>query len=266
MVELPTLGGAQLWADRRYRDGWRVQEHVLTGACRLLDARDWRRAAGPLAHCVEALEARSPPPCPPHVVVVLHGLGRSRRSMRSMAAALRGAGLAPMCLDYPSTRRPIAAHVEQVAEVLEHLPGATDVSFVTHSLGGIVARGVLARGSLPLSPRRLVMLAPPNQGASFARQLRARAPRTLSGLAGPAALELADGVEYPAPAIPFLVVAARRPGGLNPWIEGEDDGVVGVEETRLPGAHEHLVVDAVHTLLMNHPEAQRAAARFLAAP
>ncbi|MDA1114700.1 MAG: lipase, partial [Planctomycetota bacterium] len=72
-------------------------------------------------------------------------------------------------ISYPSTRRPIEAHAQQLAEVLEHLEGYSKVSFVTHSLGGIVVRRLLAdRGAWMQSKQveRLVMLAPPNQGSA----------------------------------------------------------------------------------------------------
>ena len=46
-------------------------------------------------------------------------------------------------------------------------PLSQRVDFVTHSMGGLLARGVLSRGTLP-NIGRLVMLAPPNHGAQMA--------------------------------------------------------------------------------------------------
>ena len=54
-------------------------------------------------------------------------------------------------------------------------------------------------------------------------------------------------------------------GGHNPLLEGDDDGIVTVEETKLAGMAEHVVVDAIHTFVMDHPEARAAALRFLSA-
>ncbi len=271
----PTIGGAQFWADRRYRLGWRVQELVLRRSQgsgrsrhRLLDPLNRRHSSGTLAHCVATLNSRVLAQPPKHVVVVLHGLGRSSRSMSGMATALRGAGLEAIALDYPSTRRSIDEHVAQIAEVLTHLDGVEEVSFVTHSLGGIIARGVLAR-NLPVTPIRLVMLAPPSRGASLARVLHSRVGGLFGMVMGPAGRQLAThGNEelVPVPTIPFMVVAGHRAEGINPLIEGADDGIVSVEETKLEGMQEHLVVESVHTVLMNHPDAQRAAIRFLKAP
>ena len=60
---------------------------------------------------------------------------------------------------------------------MEGMPDETEFSFVGHSMGGIVVRhlvGDLQRddpGDLLKRCRSLVMLGPPNQGASIARRL-----------------------------------------------------------------------------------------------
>ena len=97
-MAFPTLGGAQLWADRRWRSGWRVQENVLTGHARLLDPSDGRHHSGKLDACVEKLAELAPPTEAEHLVVALHGLGRSRRSMRPMVKSLEEAGLTDVSL------------------------------------------------------------------------------------------------------------------------------------------------------------------------
>ena len=176
-----------------------------------------------------------------------------------MADALEAAGHAVALLDYPSTRRPIEDHVAQVVDLVSNLEGVSELSFVTHSLGGVVARGVLALLPPRVAARRLVMLAPPSTGASLARILHGQ----LGLLFG---AQLAKGPPVPAPGVPFLVVAGGTgAGGHNPLLEGDDDGIVTVEETKLAGMAEHVVVDAIHTFVMDHPEARAAALRFLSA-
>lgn len=261
---VPTLGGGQWWTDRRYSQGFRVQRFVgaRRGHHRTLDPNDRRIAAGSLEHCLEAL-----PPIDhskTDYVVLLHGLGRRRSSLAGMDSALRGEGHQTIRLDYASTREGIDAHAASVQEVLGHLPGQSRISFVTHSLGGIIARRVLADGwPTHLSPHRLVMLAPPSTSAHLAQRLDS-APFHL--FMGPSARELARGVEVPPPPIPFAIVAGslRDGRGINPLLSGDDDGIVRVEETRLVGCAEHRVVPALHTTIMNHPEARAITVRFLA--
>lgn len=261
---IPTLGGPQLWADRRWRAEWRIQENVLNGEFRLLDPNDRRHVRGSFEACVDALDAQKLPAIDHEAVVVLHGLGRSRKSMMGMGTRLRDEGFTPIRVDYPSTRRKLEHHVDQVVDLVEHL-GVERVSFVTHSLGGIIARGVLAHSKRTVDVHRVVMCAPPSQGASLARVLKTRLPSVFGAVMGPTGSQLAAGVPYPPPSVPFMVIAgSRAPKGLNPWIEGDDDGIVAVEETKLPGMQEHVVVESIHTFVMDHPEARDAAARFLA--
>jgi pimeloyl-ACP methyl ester carboxylesterase len=273
-VNLPmrTFGGLQLWADRYWFAGWRIQESVLTGHCRLLDAAHTRRAWGTYEACRAVFEAervrlglrqRSE-----HLVVLLHGLFRAHGSLDRLARRLGDEGYAVANLDYPSTRRSIAEHAEGLTEVLDSLEGIARVSFVTHSLGALVAREALA-GDPPWRERievgRLVMIAPPSQGSSFAGALRDFLP--FEWLAGPAGQEVVEeeARAIPRPDVPFGIIAGGRGDGegWNPWLEGDDDGIVSVEETRLSGAADFLLVDGVHTFLMNDAEVVEAVVRFL---
>lgn len=270
-VPLPTLGGAQLWADVCWCAGWRIQRHALDGHHRLLDPQDVRRAWGEAAACRAVLESRradgAVDASPEQLVVLLHGLGRTRHSLDALAESLTNQGFACVALSYPSTRATLDEHVAALDGLLDQLDDVRAVSFVTHSLGGIVVRALLARPS-PWRERmtlgRVVMLAPPNQGSALARALDG----ALFGAAlGPSAQALATRAiaALPPPPCAFGIVAAGRgdDGGLNPWIDGDDDGVVAVEETRLPGAADQLVVRGLHTFLMDDPAVQAATANFL---
>ncbi len=266
-----TLGGTQLWADVWYRHDFRIQEHAIAGHHRLLDPHDVRRAWGSFEHCkavLERIEVR-PHEDPEHLVLLLHGLGRTRSSMMKLSRALRAEGLATASLSYASTRRPIEEHAAAVASVLSGLSGTRRVSFVTHSLGGIVVRYVLARAGAwreRIEPHRMVMLAPPNQGSEVARRL----PRTLLEVVlGRSAIEIADGRcrELGPPPIPCGVIAGslRAGRGIHGLVAGGDDGLVAVAETRLDDISDHRTVAALHTFIMNHPEVPAAVARFLTA-
>lgn len=45
-IPLPTLGGLVFWNDLIEVNGWRVQQNVITGHCRVLDEDNIRRAWG----------------------------------------------------------------------------------------------------------------------------------------------------------------------------------------------------------------------------
>lgn len=274
-LPLPTLGGAQVWADLRWRDGWRIQQNVLTGHARLLDPQNVRRAWGEASACLAELDARVPRRAPPDggrpLVILLHGMGRTRVSFARMQRELEAGGWRCARLSYPSTRRSIPEHAAWLEGVLAALAEdgqARSVSFVTHSLGGVLLRATLARGGpwrAALPVERIVMLGPPNQGSEFADRLAgARVFRWLYGETG-IGLVPEEVRRIPPPDVPFLVIAGARGDarGWNPFLPGDDDGVVTVAETRLAGAAAHLTVPSIHTFLAAHRQAIEHTQAFL---
>jgi len=282
-VNLPTLGGRQFWADTRWALGWRIQRHCWTGHYRLLDASDRRHTFGSKTHCEEALLAElgdswaDAVPADTHFVVLLHGLGRSRHSFSEMKQALIAEGFTPIDVGYPSTRASVAEHALGVEGLLTQLgsdlPGQHPVSFVTHSLGGLIARRLLEgtpcdeRWNGGFQVNRLVMMAPPSTGAALAESLQHQFWFRL--LLGPSAQELPpeQAAVIPLPELPFGVIAGIRGDekaeGWNPMLEGEDDGIVALAETRLPGMSDFLVVNSLHTFVMSEPKVLLAVPAFL---
>lgn len=251
--------GTQLWADVRWRDGWRVQSHSTFSFSRLLDPSGQVRRRGTLADCEAGLDRLCPEgERPEHLVVILHGLGRTRYSMRRIDTALTDTGASTARLDYPSTRRTIQQHARTVADLLEHISQPKKLSFITHSLGGLIVRELLGSDATwRPSVHRILMLAPPNQGAALARTLDNAVLRTTMG---PSFAQLVEGVAstLPIPAEPTSIFAGRI-GNTH------TDGLVTIEETKLEGMAEHHVVPSIHTFVMNHPAAIERAVSFLGA-
>lgn len=252
--------GTQLWADVVWHDGWRVQRRFDDREHRLVDPRGRVIVRGDAGSCEHALAEQAPEGAPHnHLVVLLHGLGRTRRALMRMDRALTDAGLSTARLDYPSTRRPIEAHAATLASLLDRLPSTKRLSFVTHSLGGLIVRA-LFEVNAPWRDRihRIVMLAPPNRGASLARSLDRGG--LLRNILGPSYAQIAEGFaeRLPTPDVSFAIYAGDAPG-----VPG--DGLLTVDETRLEGAAAHEVVPALHTFIMNHPAVLSGTARFLTA-
>jgi hypothetical protein len=67
------------------------------------------------------------------------------------------------------------------------------------------------------------------------------------------------------PSCEFGILAGGRGDdiGRNPLLDGDDDFVVSVAETRLAGARDFMVVPALHTVIMDHPAVQEYTVRFL---
>ena len=274
-LALPTLGGLQMWTDLRVAHEWRLQQHAWTGHTRLLDPAGVRRCWGGAAACEAAMETMAPAPGTAPVVVLVHGLGRSRESLETMAEALRAAGWRAERFEYASTRAALEDHAAALTGVLNGLAAdmpageRRSVSFVTHSLGALVVRAALDPAydwQQNLAPQRAVFLAPPNQGSALAETIWDLAPaRWLLGGGGAAAVPPAPQM-LPIPDFPFAVIAGVRDtsGGFNPLVPGDDDGVVGVAETWLAGAAAWQEVAALHTFIADDDAAIAATLAFLA--
>lgn len=212
----------------------------------------------------------------PDPVLLLHGLGRTGRSMRPLSLALRRAGFAPEVIDYPSRRLPIETLVDTVLapRVDVHLgAGAARVHFVTHSLGGILVRALAAAradAGRPLPEgSRAVMLAPPHAGSEVADALRHRRP--FRAVLGPVLQQLGTdeasvpnrlgavrGIEA------GVLIGTRRIVPFNRYFDGPNDGNVSVASAFAPeGLAARRVVTASHALVMVSPEVVRLVVRFL---
>jgi pimeloyl-ACP methyl ester carboxylesterase len=204
-------------------------------------------------------------------VVLLHGLVRSADSMRPMQEALEGAGFQTANVDYPSREEPIEVLAPvAVGEGLDACLGnsAVDtVHFVTHSLGGILVRQYLSTQDIP-ELGRVVMLGPPNQGSLAADRLRA-APG-YDWLNGPAGRQLGKGEEsvplrLPAADFEVGIIAGTRT--IDPvtsaFLPDPDDGRVSVEDTKLDGMKDFVVVAHSHAFMMRAEDCIALTIRFL---
>lgn len=275
-----TLGGTQFWSDELVFRGWRIQRNVFSSHYRLLDEHDYRHAAGSFEECRTRLEEirrqRMLPPLEGPVVITMHGLIRSRDMMEGIGNYLELEGdFTWLNVSYASTRRTLDDHAASLARVLGHLDGVTEIHFVCHSLGNLVVRRYLGeagaerpRWKVDSRIERMVMLAPPNNGARFAQFFK---DNKLFGLVmGPSGKQLAaewSAVErrLAVPDFEFGIIAGSKSSGrlVNPLLDGEDDLVVSVEETRLAGACDFLVVPSSHGELMDDAHVRRCVRRFL---
>ncbi len=268
----PTLGGTQLWRDSLIFAGWRIQENLLTGHSRLLDPEDIRRAWGTYAQCKARLDelkrVEGIEPSSTHLVLLVHGILRSTGTFSALEKALIDAGFDAVAISYPSSRATIEEHAEGLARLLDRQEGTETVSFVTHSMGGLVVRHLLSfdrAWQRRVAVHRIVLIAPPNRGSAIARVIEdIPAYRSIYGEAGQQ-LTPADVSNVPMLDHPFAIIAGGTGDGegFNPLLPGDDDGTVGLAETRLEGAMDFLVVPEIHAVISNHRDTIRATINFL---
>jgi triacylglycerol lipase len=188
----------------------------------------------------------------PDLVVLVHGMGRTRLSMLLLARTLERDGYEVLNWGYSSTCCTIAELARELGEDLDARTGdeARRVHFVGHSLGNIIVRTLLAADP-PANAGRVVMLAPPNAGSHAADRFASLLGWLLRPLPELRTGEAGVAHDLPLPAVEVGVIA------------GAYDGKVSVEETHLHGEAAHVVVPAHHTFLMNRGDVRRLTLAFL---
>lgn len=212
-------------------------------------------------------------------VVLLHGLFRTGFSLWMLQRRLESEGFEVLNHSYPSRRAGISELAKAVADRIHEAfggPGSEPINFVTHSLGGIISRALIAEQAERLPEvRRVVMLAPPNQGAQIVDRLKHL--WLFQVVAGQAGLELTRESEGPgedfgryvlpvgdrAPQVGIIAGGRGKEPGFARWLEGDNDGTVEVSATLLRGAQDHVLVPHIHTFIMNAPVAIENSLLFL---
>ncbi len=194
---------------------------------------------------------------PRECVIVLHGMGRTERSMSKIEDRLQDEGYLVWNQRYASTEEPIAVlSALAVGEGLDFCAHkqATKTHFVTHSLGGILVRDYLQNHQVD-TLARIVMLAPPNQGSEVVDALDQYG--LYAYMMGPAGMALGtDPGSLPNQLQPIPGEIGIIAGKLSsdPWfspiIPGADDGKVSVERAKLAEMSDFIVVDSGHTFIM----------------
>ncbi|GAB4137272.1 MAG: alpha/beta fold hydrolase [Planctomycetota bacterium] len=186
------------------------------------------------------------------LVVLQHGLWRSSWSLWKLERSLEQHGYEVLNESYPSTSGTIEQHADRLASALAARiagHGAYDeISFVGHSLGGLVIAEYLRRRDA-VRPKACVFLASPLRGAVLA-ELRSRWWPFALLMGDEAALQLRPGDPIHAKALVLPATCGAIVGNLgagNPAIPGDDDGTVAVSEARFGGESDSIELPLGHT-------------------
>jgi len=203
-------------------------------------------------------------------VVLLHGMGRTTRSMRKIEKELLRNGFQVVNVAYPSTREPIETLANQyLSQAITTQCRQPDrkIHFITHSLGGIVLAYYLQNHTLT-NLGRVVMLSPPNQGSELADHWQNNF--LYSFFTGPAGQQLGTApTDLPNSlgATPFELGVIAGDRTLNPWtsaiIPGADDGKVAVARTKTDGMKDFILAPRTHTFIMRGREVINQALFFI---
>ena len=186
-------------------------------------------------------------------VILLHGLGRTHRSMNKIGKHLRANGYFVVNKGYNSREATIPILAKSAVETaLQACPSERTTHVVTHSMGGILLRQYLSTRGIPRLGN-VVMLSPPNQGSEVVD--RTGNWLIYKQILGPAGRQLrTDGFVRNLPPADFTVGIITGNRTVNPVLStmfnGENDGKVSVESSKLEGMTDHIVMPVNHTFMM----------------
>ena len=203
-------------------------------------------------------------------VVLLHGIAGRSLMLRRIERALQRAGFATLNLDYQSRKKRLDELAEDIHPAIACFAAEQDgpLHFVTHSMGGLLARVYITQHR-PRRLGRVVMLGPPNGGSEIADRLKDIL--LYRSYFGPAGLQLVTTKDATLAALPPLdyevgIISGNRfldPISallLLPW---PNDGRVSVASCKLDDMADHTTVKASHMGLLVHPIAVRQTVAFL---
>lgn len=208
----------------------------------------------PLPAQLRPVAAVDSPQALPELVILVHGMGRTSVSMRPLAKALERHGYEVLNWGYSSLCCSISELSQRLQRDLRQHRGPPPrrIHFVGHSLGNIIIRRLLSLEDAPGPVGRVVMLAPPNQGAHAAD----RYARLLGWLLRPLPELRPDSASTVRTLPPLAGVSI----GV---IAGKYDGKVSLAETHLAEESAHVVVPALHSFLMSRDDVQQLVIGFL---
>jgi len=196
------------------------------------------------------------------LVVLLHGILRSKSDMIMLSSHLKKQGYKILNIMYPARSNKIEDITDYIHTKIYADPDNAKIGtihFVTHSMGGLVARYYIARHQ-PKNLGKVVMLSPPNKGSEFADYLTQN--KLLSNLYkvafGPAGQQLTTNYDHIEDAItyPLGIIAGNK--SINPLAflalsrekTGEHDGIVPVARTKIEGMADHITLPVNHAFMM----------------
>lgn len=197
-------------------------------------------------------------------VVLVHGLWMRGFAMEWMRRRVARSGYSTLAYSYPAIRLTLSENAERLADYLREL-NASRLHLVGHSLGGlIILRAIDATPALP--PGRVVLLGTPVTGSYAARRLQGL-PGGRTALGRSLAEWLGPRQPVSAPPRETGVIAGNMSLGMGrivaPRLPLPNDGAVSVEETRLPGMRDHIVLPVSHSGMLVSRAVPRQICAFL---
>lgn len=194
-------------------------------------------------------------------VLVLHGLWLNRLAMQFLAMKLDGAGFAASTFGYPSMEEGLDQNAARLAHAVRAIPQGR-VHLVGHSLGGLVILRYLQDATDGRLGRAVLLGSPVAGSQSGARVAAHELGRPILGKSA----ALWDKPPAWSPRGEVGMIAGNESFGLGSLLmpmQQANDGVVAVEETRMPGLADHIVLGVSHSGMLFSADVAHQVAAFL---
>ncbi len=202
-------------------------------------------------------------------VVCVHGFWSHGTGMYLIKRRLeKEFGMRALLFNYPSVRGTLDDNATALARFIA-AQAVDGVHIIGHSLGGVLALRMLARFS-DAPPGRVVCLGSPLCGSRAANFLSEQNwAEEILGRSLPAGVvhgTASDWASHVAEQREIGVIAGTVPLGFGRLVANfaeENDGTVGVSETRLAGSRDHLVLPVSHKGMLVSRDVADQAGSFL---
>lgn len=207
------------------------------------------------------------------LVILLHGLARTSRSLKKLQAQLRNAGYQVVNQSYASRKYSIEVLAENFLRPIlqkHDTEKIQSIHFITHSMGGILVRYYLSRHK-PDKLGRVVMLSPPNHGSEIVDKLKHM--WLFRWLNGPAGQQLGTDITDKSAIIarlgevnfPLGVITGDKSLNLllSRFLPKPNDGKVSVASAQLAGMQDFLILPYTHTFIMRKQDVIQQAIHFI---
>lgn len=195
-------------------------------------------------------------------VICVHAFLRSYSSLKPIGHALEKDNYDVFIWNYETRKFTLEKHADHLLKLIKKIaelkPGVP-IHFVTHSIGGVIARVALSRPDCPSEAThgRAVFMAPPNAGSVLARRYGSVriVQFVFGGKLGRQLLtyspeKMLDVGKLPS-TVDVLIICGNRKSKFIPFhLDCENDGKVCTVETKLDTPHKYYVIKANHTYII----------------
>jgi len=197
------------------------------------------------------------------IVVLVHGLSRTRYSMKSIEKAINQKGISTYSLGYPSNFESIDKTTSnKIVDLNAILRNYEEVIFVAHSLGNMLSAKLISKLENKDKIKHFFALAPPfgenymakwSHGNFLGKMIGENLVYLKNIKKDLDIVFLKENKKFKL----HVIAGIKKYPILSDWIEGDDDGIVSIEETKLY-SDVHQIIPSGHTWIMNDAAVEEA--------